>query len=315
MGFYHYVTARTVEDAKKQAQFFTSLVSGKSVDCRLAMDFESFGSLSKSEINSIGLAFLQTVEKLSGKEVVLYSNAYTASHTWSGDITKYPLWIAQYEVNEPENNGTWNNWIGWQYTDVGKVNGISNYVDKNYFTKEILLSDNSEVPPVNPPDGNNSGTTKKITIQYGDTLSGIASKYNTTVAELVKLNNISNPNLIYAGHTLLVPVKGGSSNQSHEIYTVKRGDTLSKIAQKFNTTVGQIAKDNHIKNVNLIYPGQRLIIEQSCHYDCGHTLYTVKRGDTLWSIAQRHHTTISNIVKLNQIKNPNLIYPGQIFRI
>ena len=83
----------------------------------------------------------------------------------------------------------------------------------------------------------------------------------------------------------------------------------------FNTTVSNIAQENNIKNVNLIYPGQQLVVKSNCRYDCGHTLYMVKKGDTLWSIARRYNTTIANIVRLNRIKNANLIYPGQIFRI
>ena len=81
----------------------------------------------------------------------------------------------------------------------------------------------------------------------------MAIKYNTTVAELVRLNNIQNPNLIYAGATLIVPVKGETTNNT-TIYIVKSGDTLNKIAQMFNTTVSQIAQENNIQNVNLIYP-------------------------------------------------------------
>ena len=325
IGFYHYVTARTEEQARKQAQFFVSVISGKVADCKLAMDFESFGSLTREEINRIGLAFMQTVEQLSGKEIILYSNAYTANTIWRGKLTKYPLWVAQYGVNEPQNNGTWSSWAGWQYTDMGEVNGISTYVDRNQFTKEVLLNETQPVPPVEKPEegenGGNTGegntpttNTKKITIKWGDTLSELAIKYNTTVTELVRLNSIQNPNLIYAGETLIVPSTNNQTGQ-RQVYTVKRGDTLSEIAVKYNTTVQAIAQDNNIKNINLIYPGQKLVIRDTCRYDCGHRLYTVKPGDSLWTIARRYNTTIANIVRLNRIQNPRLIYPGQVFRI
>ncbi len=325
IGFYHYVTARTEEQARRQAQFFVSVISGKVADCKLAMDFESFGSLSREEINRIGLVFLQTVEQLSGKEVILYSNAYTANNIWRGELTNYPLWVAQYGVNEPQNNGTWDSWAGWQYTDMGEVNGISTYVDRNRFTQEVLLDDTAIVPPVEQPEdpdqgegegGNEQPTTNtmEITIQWGDTLSELAIQYHTTVAELVRLNDIQNPNLIYAGETLIVPSTNEQTGQS-QVYTVKRGDTLSEIAMKYGTTVQAIAQDNNISNVNLIYPGQRLVIRDTCRYDCGHRIYTVKPGDSLWIIARRYNTTIANIVRLNRIQNPRLIYPGQIFRI
>ena len=233
VGFYHFVTARTVNEAKRQAQFWVSLISNKNPDCKLAMDFENFGNLTKAEINQIGLAFLQEVEKLSKKEVILYSNAFTANTIWNGEIAKYPLWVAQYEVNEPENNGTWQKWVGWQYTDMGEVAGISTYVDKNYFTEEVLLTDTSEIPEVRPPeDTNNEAETMTITIKRGDTLSKLARQYNTTVENLVRLNNISNSNLIYTGNKLIVPTTNETVNTT--IYTVKSGDTLYSISKNAN---------------------------------------------------------------------------------
>lgn len=323
VGLYHYVNARTEAQAREEAAFFVKRASGKNLDCKLAMDFEVFGNLNKTEINRVGLAFLQEVERLSGKQAILYSNAYTASNIWSGENTKYPLWAAEYGTDRPYNSGTWDSWAGWQYTDVGRVNGIIGYVDRDKFTKEVFLDDTSVVPPVEPPDNGGTdptpGKTKRITIRWGDTLSEIAIKYNTTVSELVKLNNIANPNLIYAGATLLVPAEvtgdNPSENGSTEHYTVKAGDTLSHIAQRFNTTVNIIAIDNNIQNINLIYPGQQLKISSQCQHDCGHRLYTVIRGDTLWKIARRYNTSIANIIRLNRIANPNLIYPGQTFRI
>lgn len=352
VGLYHYVTARTEDEARRQAQFFVSLLSGKSIDCKLAMDFETFGDLNREQINSVGLAFLREVERLSGKQAILYSNAFTAKTIWDGENTNYPLWIAEYEVEEPENVGTWESWTGWQYTDRGEVSGIEGYVDRDYFTKEVFLDDNSAIPPVdNPNEGGDGGNgenptpenTKRIVIRRGDTLSQLAITYNTTVATLVSLNGIANPNLIYAGDTLLVPVNGtgggnnsgggsgnnnGSGNNGGSIsdgtlesngtmqtYTVQRGDTLSQIALRFNTTVSAIAVQNNIRNVNLIYPGQKLVIRENLEYATNKRLYTVIREDTLWGIARRYNTTIANIVRLNRIQNPNLIFPGQIFRI
>ena len=81
VGFYHYVTARSVEDAVKQANFFVSTISGKNPDCKLAMDFESFGSLGREEINQIALTFMQTVKNVSGKDVIIYSDEYNANST------------------------------------------------------------------------------------------------------------------------------------------------------------------------------------------------------------------------------------------
>ena len=318
VGFYHYVTARSVDAALRQARFFVSNISGKEPDCKLAMDFESFGDLSTYEINEIGLAFIREVEALSGLEAIVYSNTYTARTIFSGELTNYPLWVAQYGVNQPTPNGKWDSWAGWQYTSMGSIPGIDGYVDRDEFTEDMFLSSgNKPVPsPDEPdePDVPSTGTTT-IIIQWGDTLSGLALEYNTTVEELVRLNNIANPNLIYAGNTLIVPINGGDSEESgstsdETIYIVKRGDTLSQIALNFGTTVSAIAQRNNIRNVNLIYVGQRLIIPSNSVSTNGKIVYKIKWGDTLWGISRRYGVPIATIVMQNRIQNPNLIYAG-----
>ncbi len=320
VGFYHYLIARSNEEAVQEARFFVSVISGKEPDCRLAMDFESFGNLSVAEINQIGITFMRTVENLTGKEVIIYSNTNDATNIFSGELTNYPLWVAQYEVEQPTPNGKWSTWAGWQYTDKGEVAGIGGYVDRNKFTEQVLLSSSGSIPLPDNTNEPSAGGTTTITIQRGDTLSRLAIKYNTTVARLVELNNIANPNLIYAGETLIVPSgetptdTDGNSTSGQTIYIVKAGDTLSQIAASYGTTARAIAVENGIRNINLIYVGQRLIIPTN-RYDLKHTLYKIKWGDTLYGISRRYGVPIATIVRLNRIQNPNLIYAGQTIRI
>lgn len=311
VGVYHYLTARSTEEAQLQAQFFVSLLSGKSIDCKPAMDFESFGYLTIEEINQIATTFLNTVRESSGKEPIVYSDTSNATNVFRGEVTNFPLWVAQYEVDFPTENGNWESWVGWQYTDKGIIDGISGYVDRDQYTEEVFLSDNSPVPDTPNPL---PGKTTTIIIQYGDTLSELAIKYNTTVAKLVELNNISNPNLIYAGETLIVPIINGDGTSigDADIYIVRYGDTLSQIALRYNTTVRDLVQANNIRNPNLIYVGQRIIIPR---YQTAYVRYQVKYGDTLWGIARKFNTTISRIARLNNIQNPNLIYAGSILKI
>ncbi len=320
VGFYHYLIARSNEEAIEEARFFVSVISGKEPDCRLAMDFESFGNLSVEEINQIGITFMTAVQNLSGKEVIIYSNTNDARNIFSGELTNYPLWVAQYEVYEPTPNGKWSTWAGWQYTSTAEVAGISGHVDRNKFTNQVLLNTSGTIPLPDNTDKPIAGGTTTITIQRGDTLSRIALEYNTTVARLVELNNIANPNLIYTGQKLIVPSgetpddTDGNSTSGQTIYIVKAGDTLNQIAASFGTTARAIAVENNIRNINLIYVGQRLIIPTN-RYDLNHTLYKIRWGDTLYSISRRYGVPIATIVRLNRIQNPNLIYAGQTIRI
>ena len=127
--------------------------------------------------------------------------------------------------------------------------------------------------------------------------------------------------MIYAGNTLIIPTKesvdGDKENITSEtIYIVKKGDTLTRIALKYNTTVTRIAQLNNIRNVNLIYMGQILVIPTNSSNNINNNsannqiIYTIRRGDTLWSISRRYGIPIAQIVRQNRIQNPNLIYTG-----
>lgn len=96
------------------------------------------------------------------------------------------------------------------------------------------------------------------TVQAGDTLNGIASKYGTTYQELARINNIANPNVIYPGQ--VIKINGGTVEKT---YTVKSGDTLSGIANKYGTTWQKLYEKNKSvigNDPNLIKPGQVLKI-------------------------------------------------------
>lgn len=95
--------------------------------------------------------------------------------------------------------------------------------------------------------------TQAYTVRYGDTLSGIASRYGTSTSTLASINGISNPNWIYPGQVL--KLSGGSSTRS---YTVRSGDTLSGIASRLGTSWTALKAKNGLANANLIYPGQTL---------------------------------------------------------
>lgn len=259
IGFYHFVRARNEEEAIREAEFFSRVISGTQPNCKLAMDFEVFGNLTDSEINNISRVFLEKTQELTGKEMVIYSNTYDARTIFSYELaSRYPLWVAQYGVNTPSDNGKWQDWIGFQYWDRGRIQGINGDVDLDRFTKEIFLSDSGEIPaPINPSPEEIKNVVY-YTVKRGDTLSKIAASYGTTVEEIVRLNNIQNPNLIYVGEILQITTSDKPNTEptstTTTYYTVKRGDNLWKIARRYGTTISSIVSLNNIQNPNLIYP-------------------------------------------------------------
>ncbi len=201
IGFYHYLTARTPLQAAAQASFFAGLISDKAYQCRTAMDFEDLSGLSVKEIAAISAKFLDTLKGLGHSELAIYSDAFNAKENFGGSLTRYPLWLAQYGVKTPSADINWKSWAGWQYTDTGRVSGIKGNVDKNLFRQSIFTGSAGNIK-----DNGAEGDFVYYTIKKGDTLTRIAKKYRTTVSALVKANSIKNPDIIYAGQKLKIPV-------------------------------------------------------------------------------------------------------------
>ncbi len=252
VGMYHYVTARTVAEARDQAQYFVSLLSGKDYDCRPAMDFESFGSLSSQAVNDIGQAYLSVLQNGTGYVPMLYSNVYSVETVWGQGVNRYPLWAAQYGPAQPQSTGYWSTWAGFQYSDAGRVAGISGNVDLDRF-KDAIFIDQPEAPI---PDG--TGCIQ-YTVRPGDTLWAIANRFGTTVRKLAEYNRLQNPNRIYPGQIIELCAPKTTTDVH---YIVRSGDTLWGIAQRYHTTVARLVSINRIQNPNRIYTGEPLIISE-----------------------------------------------------
>ncbi len=201
--------------------------------------------------------------------------------------------------------------FGTTVSELVRLNNIADR-DRIYPGQVLILRESGSVTPP-------SGATT-YTVQRNDNLTEIAARFGTTVAELVRLNNIANPNLIYPGQVLIIRENGGSVTppSGAVTYTVQRNDNLTEIANRFGTTVNELVRLNNIANPNLIYPGQVLIIREnggSVTPPSGAVTYTVQRNDNLTEIANRFGTTVAELVRLNNIANPNLIYPGQVLII
>ena len=162
-----------------------------------------------------------------------------------------------------------NNWP--DYAEA-VVKSIAEYLNIPY------TKNNNESPT------NNSGTYKVVS---GDTLWSIAKKFNTTVNEIKRLNNLST-NLLKVGTDLIVPTY-------NDIYIVKSGDTLYSIARNNNISVDRLKEINNLTS-DILSIGQRLKLKDSTI-----NKYIVKIGDTLYSIANAFNTTVDTIKKLNNL--------------
>jgi len=160
-----------------------------------------------------------------------------------------------------------------------------------------------------PPEPLAQESTVVHVVHLGETLFSIAQRYATTVEAIVRANHISDPRRIQVGQRLVIPT-GETPSPQPPIYTVQRGDTLSLIARRHNTTVRAIAELNGLFNLDLIHPGQRLLLPGDSPPSPAQ-IHIVQPGETLTRIASRYGTTISAIVAVNDLANPSLIFVGQ----
>lgn len=151
-------------------------------------------------------------------------------------------------------------------------------------------------------------------VQKGDSLWSIASKLGVSVNELKTLNNLSSNNLSI-GQLLKVPNNNGGNTTTtpENIYTVQKGDSLWAIANKYGTTVDNIKKANNLSTNNLSI-GQTLIIPSTNVPGQTEITYVVKKGDSLWAIANKYDTTVDKIKSTNNLSS-NTLSIGQILII
>ena len=101
--------------------------------------------------------------------------------------------------------------------------------------------------------------TLTYTVVPGDNLYTISHNYNSTVENVLKFNNIPNPNIIYPEQRIIIPL----SPPEAIIYTVKPGDSLYRIAMRYGTMVNNLIMYNYLTPPYVIYPGQQLVVTAS----------------------------------------------------
>ena len=176
-------------------------------------------------------------------------------------------------------------------------------------------------------------TPSEHTLREGETLSHVSEAYGVSVSDLIEANDISNARALKAGQTIKIP--SGSASYSHADlakYTLKRGETLSHVADLYRTSVSSLLALNNIDNPRTLKEGQEILIPSGARprhnawasakpgidtdtykkmiNEDGAVGYTVKSGDTIWSISRAFNVTVSEIRKWNRLGSVRMIHPG-----
>lgn len=252
LGVYHFARPDLGNSAETEAEWFLKNIKGYINEAILVLDWER-GNLNNPNWVK---AFCDKVKNETGVKPIVYMSASPAnSYDWSSVIKgDYGLWIASYgsnngQANKAPNSGKWPFYCMWQYTSKGRINGYNGNLDLNYFygTKEAW----DKYAGGSPSTGNTSKPAEKsidelaqevIQGKYGngqDRKNALGSRYDEVQARVNELLNVNQ--VVY--------------------YTVQRNDNLTKIANKYGTTVNQLVSWNNIANPNLIYPGQKLKVK------------------------------------------------------
>ena len=275
VGAYYFTIATSYQEGVDEANWlYNNCLKGKQFDYPIYIDVEDDTGgkqyLRKAGKNATtqGIkGFCETMEKL-GYYVGIYASDISGFKDMMNidELKDYDKSVARYG-KKPEYVTEYGM---WQTTSSGKVNGYSGNLDLNEAYKDypsIIKSNGLNGYSKDSSSSNshqiNTDTTSYgtvYTVVEGDTLSGIASRYGTTYQKLAEYNGIADPNKIYPGQQIKIP--GSNQSSSAVYYTVVTGDNLTKIANRYGTTVNQLVSWNNIANANLIYPGQKLSLKE-----------------------------------------------------
>ena len=181
-------------------------------------------------------------------------------------------------------------------TTVNLIKEINNLTTNNLSIEQKLIIPNNN-------ENNTSSEQNIYTVKSGDSLYSIAKRFNTTVDLIKEINNLTTNNLSIEQKLIIPNNNENNTSSKQNIYTVKSGDSLYSIAKRFNTTVNLIKEKNNLTTNNLSI-NQKLIIPNNTSSE--QNIYTVKSGDSLYSIAKRFNTTVDLIKEKNNLTNNNL---------
>lgn len=247
IGVYWFSYAYTVDMARREAQYCNDFISPYKDKLNLGVYFDweydsmnyakKLGmSCNKSLVTDMCLYFCRKITDLGYKAGYYLNWDYSQNYIDDSKLTAYKRWYAWYNKTKPDNCYL------WQYSSSGKVNGISGNVDMNELIGKV-----SEAPKTD------NKTKKKTNAEIVKEV--LAGKWGNGSERKKKLTEAG-----YDYDTIQNLVNKAVSD-TKTYYTVKSGDTLSGIAEKYNTSVRRLVELNNIKNANLIYPGQKLRVK------------------------------------------------------
>jgi LysM repeat protein len=162
----------------------------------------------------------------------------------------------------------------------------------------------------------------QVTVKPGETLSDIAARHRVSVSTLMKVNGISDPNLVEAGRTLTLPGDAVRPRAAGGSLTVAPGETLSEIADRHGITVSRLMQLNGLSKADHIEAGQKLVVPSASRsaspasgFNRKASEHVVRSGESLSQIAEGYGVPMTQLIAINRISDPNLVESGTRLRL
>ena len=288
IGAYYYAYANEIGEGKKEAENCLKYLDGKKLELPIYYDLEDS---SMDNVQEVAREFVDTI-KQAGYKAGIYCNMNWARNVI--DLSQFQdcsIWIAMYGSNNGQipSSKPDINYNVWQYTSVGRISGISGNVDMN-IADDSFTSNTSGSEPTNKKStdeiaqeviegkwGNGDERKQRLT-EAGYDYTTIQNRVNQILANDKKsVDEIAQE--VIAGQW--------GNGQERKDRLTEAGYNAEEVQNRVNEILGESTEQT----------------------------YTVKSGDTLSAIAKKYNTTVDSLVQKNGIKNPNLIYPGQVLKI
>jgi lysozyme len=208
VGAYHFARFTSKQDAVQEARHFFSTVKPHSLDLPYVLDLEIDHGLDAEQLSLNAFLFLETLQTLTHFKPMLYTSTQFAKDHLATSLKDYPLWIAHFDREVPGENGIWDKWTVFQFTNRGVLPGIKGSVDLDEWEAEdfhrLSRSDKgNDQAPHRPKSHVVETTTYKIL--NGETFWGLESQFGWSHGLLQKLNPRVNPRQLVIGQTIKVP--------------------------------------------------------------------------------------------------------------
>ena len=287
VGIYHYSYAKNVDQARKEANIVLGWLKGKDIQLPVYFDIEdpSQIGLGKETNTNMCFAFCEVIEKAG-----LWAGVYANKHWFTSLLDseklgeRFTCWLAQYHT-EPTYTGKFDI---WQNTSSAQLPGITeNTVDTNYMYRNLI----AEI-------GNKTSNTEVKVEETKEVVQAHPVQNN----ELNYKKFVSTNNIVYTN------AQDANNKKNGKALSIAYVNKTMKIVKVYNNAV---LAENLIGFFNL----DDISIVDNANANSESIIYTVVAGDYLDKIAKKYKTSVSSIVAKNNIKNPNLIYPGQKLKI